>query len=179
VLADYRKYYFNRPVTLAVRGLFLGRYGDSAEDLRLNALDISNSTLVRGYTDYSGSECTQLPGYGACPEVARLLGSKMAVMNIELRVPLLGPREFGLITAPYFPTELVAFVDGGATWTENQEVDWTWERDTPARVPIFSAGLATRTILGGILPIQLYYAFPFQRPERSSGEFGILIIPGW
>jgi Tol biopolymer transport system component len=179
ILADYRKYFFNRPVTLAVRGLFLGRYGDSAEDPRLNALDLSNSTLVRGYTDYAGKECTQLPGYGACPEVARLLGSKMAVMNIELRVPLLGPREFGLITAPSFPTELVAFVDGGAAWTENQEVDWTWERDTPARVPVFSAGIATRTVLGGIIPIQLYYAFPFQRPERSSGEFGVLIIPGW
>ncbi|MBI2212269.1 MAG: PD40 domain-containing protein [Acidobacteria bacterium] len=178
-LADYRKYWFNRPVTLAMRGIFLGRYGDSAEDARLNALDISNSTLVRGYSDFSISECNPSPGSSSCPEVSRLLGSKMAVFNLELRFPLFGPREFGLITAPYFPTELAAFLDGGAAWTENEDVDWTWERESAARVPVFSAGVALRTILGGILPLQFYYAFPFQRPEKSSGEFGFLIIPGW
>lgn len=178
-LADHRKYWFKRPVTLAMRGLFLGRYGDSAEDPRLNALDISNSTLVRGYQDYSISECNPSPGSSSCPEVSRLLGSKIAVLNVEFRVPLFGPREFGLITAPYFPTELIAFFEGGAAWTENQDVDWTFDRNTSARVPVFSVGIATRTILGGILPIQFYYAFPFQRPEKSSGEFGFLIIPGW
>jgi hypothetical protein len=178
-LADYRKYWFKRPVTLAMRGIFLGRYGDSAEDIRLNALDISNSTLVRGYLDYDISECNPSPGSPSCPEVSRLLGSKMAVFNLEVRVPLFGPREFGLITAPYFPTELIGFFEGGAAWTENQDVDWTFDRDTTARVPVFSAGIAARTVLGGVLPIQFYYAFPFQRPEKSSGEFGFLIIPGW
>ena len=103
----------------------------------------------------------------------------MAVVNLEFRVPLFGPREFGLFEVPYFPTELVAFVEGGATWTEDESPDWTFERDTPARVPVFSAGIATRVVLGGILPLQFYYAFPFQRPEKESGEFGFLIYPGW
>ncbi|MGK2858825.1 MAG: BamA/TamA family outer membrane protein [Thermoanaerobaculia bacterium] len=177
-LVDYRKYFFRRPMTLAFRGIYLGRHGDGAEDIRLNPLDISNSTLVRGYSEYSISECTPIPGR-SCPEVSRLLGSKMAVVNVEFRVPLFGPREFGLIEAPYFPTELIAFFEGGAAWTEDESVDWTFERETAARVPVFSAGIAARTVLGGILPIQLYYAFPFQRPEKDSGEFGFLIVPGW
>ncbi|MCM2315592.1 MAG: BamA/TamA family outer membrane protein [Thermoanaerobaculia bacterium] len=177
-LVDYRKYFFNRPVTLAFRGVYLGRHGDGAEDQRLNPLDISNSTLVRGYSDYDFDECTPIPGRN-CPEVARLLGSKMAVLNVEFRVPLLGPREFGLIEAPYFPTEFIAFAEGGAAWTEDESVDWTFERETAARVPVFSAGIALRTVLGGVLPLQFYYAFPFQRPEKDSGEFGFLIVPGW
>src|SRR6185436_9494708 len=34
-LADWRKYIFHRPVTLALRGLHYGRYGDGADDPRL------------------------------------------------------------------------------------------------------------------------------------------------
>ncbi len=35
-LADYRQYFFFRPVTVAFRGMHYGRYGSDAEDPRLS-----------------------------------------------------------------------------------------------------------------------------------------------
>ena len=180
-LADHRKYFLAQPWTFAVRGLFYGRYGDDAEDNRISPLFIGNQNLVRGYDSgsFEGSECTRIPGGSGCPEFDRLIGSKMALASMELRVPLFGVQGYGLIEAPYFPTELLGFVDVGAAWTENQDVTWKFERDTTERVPVASAGVAARILLGGYLPIQLYYAFPFQRPQEDSGIFGFMIAPGW
>ena len=68
-------------------------------------------TLVRGYEigDIGPSECTPVPSdTGACPEFDRLVGSRIGVLNLELRVPLLGVEGFGLIRAPFLPIELAA-----------------------------------------------------------------------
>src|SRR6185436_12108080 len=62
--ADYRRYFFFRPVTLAMRGLHFGRYGRDAESDRLSTLYVGYPTLVRGYElgDIGLSECTPVPG---------------------------------------------------------------------------------------------------------------------
>ncbi|HUP63648.1 MAG TPA: BamA/TamA family outer membrane protein [Thermoanaerobaculia bacterium] len=179
-LADWRRYFFNRPWTLAVRGYVYGRFGEGAEDPRLPNLFLGYPSLVRGYeaNSFNGSECTPAAG-GSCPEFERLFGSKIAVGGIELRVPLFGTEEFGLFEAPFFPTELVGFVDVGAAWNEDESVTWEFDRDTPGRVPVASAGVAARVLLGGYLPLQFYYAFPFQRPAEEGGVFGFTISPGW
>ncbi|MCA1732994.1 MAG: outer membrane protein assembly factor, partial [Acidobacteria bacterium] len=179
-LADHRKYFLNQPWTFAVRGLFYGRYGEDAEDNRISPLFIGNQNLVRGYDagSFEGSECTRT-AFSACPEFDRLIGSKMALGSAELRVPLFGVQGYGLFEAPYFPTELVGFVDVGAAWTDDESVTWEFDRNTIERVPVASAGVAARILLGGYLPIQLYYAFPFQRPQEDSGIFGFMIAPGW
>ncbi len=80
---------------------------------------------------------------------------------------------------PFLPTEFVVFADMGAAWTENQSVDWTFDPDSTARVPVFSAGVSARMLIGGILPIQFSYSFPFQRPLESSGVFTFTFTPGW
>ncbi|HVR43558.1 MAG TPA: BamA/TamA family outer membrane protein [Thermoanaerobaculia bacterium] len=179
-LADWRRYFFNRPVTLATRGFYYGRYGRDAEDPRISPLFIGYATTVRGYESgsFSASECTPTPG-GGCPEFDRLIGSKIAVASIELRVPLFGTEDFGLFENPYFPTELVGFVDAGAAWTDDESVTWEFQENTTERVPVVSAGVAARILLGGYIPIQFYYAFPFQRPRESGGVFGFTIAPGW
>jgi hypothetical protein len=43
----------------------------------------------------------------------KLYGSRMIVANAELRVPLFGTRDFGLINVPFLPTELALFGDAG------------------------------------------------------------------
>ncbi|MFP3941202.1 MAG: BamA/TamA family outer membrane protein [Thermoanaerobaculia bacterium] len=179
-LADYRRYFFFRPWTVAVRGLFFGRYGSDAEDPRLSPLYVGSGTLVRGYEveDFDGSECTPVEGVSTCPEFERLVGSRLGVVNLEVRVPLLGTEEFGLMRTDLLPLELAVFADVGATWTEDTSVDFRFDEDTLDRVPVVSAGVALRTALGGFLPIQLYYAVPFQRPDES-GTFGVVIAPGW
>lgn len=180
-LADWRKYMFRRPFTLAMRGLFFGRFGDDAESGRLRPLFIGNSALVRGYEAGSFNpeiECSPTATGNGCPEFDRLVGSRIGIAGLELRVPLFGTEELGLINLPFLPTELVGFVDAGAAWTKDESADFTFETDTTARVPVVSAGIAARILLGGYIPIELYYAYPFQRPEES-GVFGFAIHSGW
>jgi Tol biopolymer transport system component len=177
-LADWRKYYFARPVTFAVRGLHYGRYGDGADDARLTPLYLGRGSLVRGYDPYSIDpvECGTSSG-NACPVFDRLIGTRIAAGSVEVRAPLFGTREFGLINNPFLPTEIFAFGDVGAAWSENDEVNWTFETDTAERVPVFSVGLGLRILLSYI-PIEVYAAKPFQRPDEEM-VYGFNIIPGW
>jgi hypothetical protein len=178
-LADYRKYFYRRPFTFAVRGLHYGRYGDDSENERIAPLNIGSGTLVRGYDIGSINlrECVRPSGSQACPVFDRLIGSKLGVASAELRVPLFGVRELGLISGAFLPTELVLFGDAGVAWTENEKPELKFETDTLERVPVFSVGVAARILLSYI-PIEVYYAKPFQRPDEGW-QFGFNISPGW
>ncbi|MBW8874924.1 MAG: PD40 domain-containing protein [Acidobacteria bacterium] len=181
VTADYRRYFFLRPVTLAVRGLHFGRYGRDAESDRLTPLYVGDPTLVHGYEfgNIGLSECTPVPGStSACPEFDRLLGSRLAVANLELRVPLLGVQGYGLIKASFLPTDLAFFLDAGTAWSKGQTPKVRFDRNTIERVPVVSAGAATRILLGGIAVLEFYVAKPFQRP-RENWVTGFFISPSW
>src|SRR5262249_35245331 len=89
VLADFRQYVMPvRPVTLAGRLLHFGRYGSGGEDPRMTPLYIGYPTLVRGYdvNSFSASECGNDPL--VCPVFDQLVGSRVAVANLELRLPV-------------------------------------------------------------------------------------------
>jgi surface antigen Omp85-like protein/WD40 repeat protein len=179
--ADYRQYFFFRPVTLAVRGLHFGRYGRDAESGRITSLYVGRPTLVRGYElgDIGLSECTPVPGNtSACPEFDRLVGSKIAVANLELRMPLLGVEGYGLVRAPFLPVDLALFVDAGTAWTEDTRPELRFDTDTIERVPVVSAGVSARILLGGFAVLEFYYAKPFHRPQEDWVT-GFLIAPGW
>ncbi len=180
-LADFRHYSFVNPVTFAFRGLHVGRYGGSAEDPSLFPLFLGDETLVRGYRidSFNTSECVT-PGAqpGTCPVFDRLFGSRLAVANFEVRVPVLGTKELGLVDFPYLPLEVAAFVDTGVAWTKEQSPTLSLARDSSARTAVASAGGAIRIVLGGVIPIEVYYAIPFQRPDQH-GLWGFLITPGW
>jgi Tol biopolymer transport system component len=175
-LADWRKYVFFNPVTFAVRGLHYGRYGADAEDSRISPLYVGQSSLVRGYEidSIGAAECGSTPG--RCPVFERLVGSKIAVASAEVRLPLFGTKEFGLMSG-FIPTELVGFVDAGVAWTDAEKAKVRFQSNTNDRVPSVSAGIAARLLLSYI-PIELYYAHPFQRPDKNW-VFGFNIIPGW
>lgn len=178
-LADYRKYWFFNPMTLAVRGIHFGRYGRDAEDGRITPLYIGQDALVRGYdiNSIDASECVaSAASPNACPVFDRLIGSKIAVGGLELRLPLFGTRQFGLVSG-FIPTELAGFVDAGAAWTKNDKVNWQFKTNSTERTPVVSAGIAARFLLSYI-PIELFYAKPFQRPDQGW-VFGFNIIPGW
>lgn len=179
-LFDYRRYFFTQPMTVAFRALHVGRRGADAESPRLAWLDVGRDSLVRGYDlgSFDLAECTLIEGAAGCPEFERLLGSRIAVLNLELRFPLLGNRDLGLFRAPRFPLEAVVFVDVGAAWRSGQAVDWRFARDTTDRVPVVSAGIAARVLLGGVLPLEVFYAKPYQRP-REDATFGFMITTGW
>lgn len=176
-LADWRRYFFQRPVTIAVRGLHFGRYGSGAEDDRLSPLYLGQGSIVRGYDPYSIDPVECGTSTFVCPVFDRLVGSRIAAGSVEVRAPLLGTREFGLINASFLPTEIFGFADVGAAWTENQTPELKWATRTNERVPVASVGLGLRILLSYI-PIEVYAAKPFQRPDEQI-VYGFNIIPGW
>jgi hypothetical protein len=182
LLADYRRYVFVRPVTVAVRGLHYGRYGADAERTDwLQSLFLGYGSLVRGYSveSFSAAECTPVSGNpSACPEFDRLLGSRIAVASAELRIPLFGPKPLALVPASFLPIELSPFVDAGVAWTRDEAPNLQLTRNSTSRVPVISTGLSARMNLFGAMVLEIYYAYPFQRPGKGA-HFGFQLQPGW
>ncbi len=176
-LADWRRYFFMRPATLAIRGLHYGRYGSGSTDSRLSSLYLGQGSLVRGYDPYSIDPVECGTTTADCPVFDRLIGTRIGVASAELRAPLLGTREFGLINAAFLPTEIFGFFDAGAAWTAGDTPKLKWATRTDERVPVFSVGLGLRILLSYI-PIEVYAAKPFQRPDEQI-VYGFNIIPGW
>jgi hypothetical protein len=192
-LADWRRYYgVNRNLTLAVRGMHLGRYGDvpGAQGFgqQLDASQIIQpfflgwETNIRGYAweSFEVQECTggQAGAGGSCPALDRLFGQRLAVVNLEARIPLFGTEQFGLIDFPFVPTELVAFFDAGLAWDQDNQPTLEWSRSGLERVPVASTGLSARMNVLGFLVLEAYYAYPFQRPEKGA-HWGFSLAPGW
>jgi hypothetical protein len=173
VLADYRRYFqLARPLTLAGRLLHYGRYGGDSEDPRLQELFIGSTSLVRGYTaesftpDDCGAASSQVVG---CPAFDRLVGSRIAVANAELRVPILGM--LGLIHSPGVPpVETALFYDAGAAWTRGDKVNFLGG----SRRPVTSYGATVRVNILGFAIGEINYAHPNDRPaKRWVWEFNL------
>jgi outer membrane protein assembly factor BamA len=180
VLTDYRQYFFVNPFTFAFRGLHIGRYLKDSDSDRLTPLYIGYETLVRGYdlNFFDPGLCVGSIGDSRCFDFNRLTGSRIAVVNAEFRIPVLGTDQFGLVNFPYLPTEAAVFFDGGVAWTKDEPPTFKLTSDPNERSPVYSAGFATRTNLFGALVAQLYLAFPFQRPGTMT-QFGFVLAPGW
>ena len=63
-------------------------------------------------------------------------------------------------------------------WNAGDGADLRFDRETPDRVPVFSTGIATRTNILGAFILEVYYAVPWQRPEKGA-HFGFQFMPGW
>jgi len=195
--ADVRRYFFARPVTFAVRGLHYGRYGRDADNpLQLSPMYLGDETLIRGYgyTSIGLNECSAGGNTSShCPVFERLFGSRLAVANAEMRIPVFGTSSFGLINFPYLPLEVSPFVDAGMAWTGDQRPDVrysTYGNNTPncavsqvytpcaQRIPVFSTGISFRFNVLGYMILETYVAKPFQRPLKGH-VWGIQIAPGW
>ncbi|HWW61242.1 MAG TPA: BamA/TamA family outer membrane protein, partial [Thermoanaerobaculia bacterium] len=75
------------------------------------------------------------------------------------------------------PTEIFGFVDAGAAWFKGDNPKLKWATRTNERVPVVSAGIGLRILLSYI-PIEIFAAKPFQRPDEQI-VYGFNIIPGW
>lgn len=172
-LVDYRKYFFMNPVSLAFRGYGYGRWGMS-NDILLNNLYLGYPWLVRGYdniSDYAGD--------GGGITIDDLVGSRMVVSNVELRIPFTGPEKLSLIGSKFLFTDLALFFDAGLAWDSEITPKLQWEKENPSdRIPVFSTGVSLRVNLFGYMIIEPFYAFPLQVPD-AGGVFGINFTPGW
>ncbi len=119
LLVDHRRYLMPvKPYTVAMRLLHLGQYGPDAGDVRVLPSFIGSRSFLRGY-GWGSIQC-QENAAGECGGFDELLGSRLVVMNLELRAPLLGLRPRDLHYGPV-PAEGFVFADGGLVWSRAPE----------------------------------------------------------
>jgi len=185
-VSDYRRYLFARPFTLAFRTFLVGRWGRDAEEF---PVFLGNPDLIRGYTSRStrDNECggslsntpvgTFLTG---CPELDQLIGSKLAVGNVELRFPLTRNLVLGLLPIGLPPVEGAIFFDIGMAWEEGSIIKW--RRDPTddllrVRAPLRSWGASIRTNLLGVVILRFDYTRPLDRPDFNRPYWTVSFGP--
>ena len=169
LLADARQYVMPvRPFTFAGRAMFYGRFGADGEDFRLPTMFLGYSGLVRGYDpgSFEAGECG-IAADGSCPAFDRLIGSRLGILNAEVRFPLLG-----LFGAQNFygplPIEMALFGDAGIAWGETNSPfaggSQEWAR---------SVGLAARMNLFGFAIGEVAYVKPLDRQRGWLWQFSL------
>ena len=167
---DARRYFMPvRPATFAVRLQHTGRYGPDSRDPRLTPLLLGLQTLVRGYdlSTFAAEQCGR--GATSCSMIDQLSGNRFAVMNLEVRAPLLG-----LLTGNFdygrTPIEGLIFADGAMLWTPHS--NGPLERDR-----FSSVGAGVRANLGGFV-LEPTAARTFDKP-KNGWTVSFLIRPGF
>ena len=172
-LADWRRYFFFRPFTVAVRGEFFGRIGRDAD---LFPVYLGSTELVRGYTSgsFRQNECVAPVGansFSGCAEFDQLVGSRVAVGNVELRFPLTRSLVLGFLPLGFPPIEGALFYDIGLAWNDSSTVKWhrsAGESPTDVRTPVRSWGGSIRMNLLGFVIVRLDYTKPLDRPRKGA-----------
>lgn len=185
LLLDGRRYFYQRPVTLAVRGMAYGRFGGNSNAIengsyRVQPLFVAQPWFVRGYPyDLLYNQERDL--------IEASAGSKILVGNFEVRLPFTGPRQLSLINSNFLITDLNLFFDAGlGFFTENDlkkqpvDPDPNDGSDPIRHKPLLSAGISLRVNLFGALVLEPYFALPLTVPkERREWQWGLNFIPGW
>ncbi len=187
VTADYRRYIWLRPLTIAVRGLHFGRYG--RDEAMLSSVFLGYPSLLRGYsygsvTDACDAELAQAPAGGKeCAVYDELFGSRLAVANIELRLPIVrGAVVGGNVGIP--PIEAIAFFDAGTSWGKIQDnlgntisTSPTFRRGVQAgfedRGVLTSAGVGARINLFGYVIVEADFVNALDRPKGWHWQFAL------
>jgi hypothetical protein len=180
-LADYRKYWFINPATVAFRFYHYGRYGKGSESNLVSPIYLGYPWLVRGYENVSfyGTTGDDVVGLNTF-NYSNLSGSRVVVANAEFRLPLTGVKSLALINSRYFMTDFNLFFDAGLAWSKGDKPRLTWKHDEmDERIPVFSAGASLRVNLLGYLVIEPYFAIPFQNGGWKNRNFGLNFLPGW
>jgi len=170
---DYRRYIFFRPFTIAVRGLMFGRFGRDADRF---PVFLGSTELIRGYTSgsFRNHECVanlQSNSQTGCAQLDQLIGSKIAVGNVELRFPLTRSLVLGFLPVGFPPIEGALFYDIGIAWDDSSTVKWSrksTEDPVLVRTPLRSWGASIRANVFGLLILRFDYTKPKNRQLKHS-----------
>jgi len=167
LLLDHRRYFMPvKPYTVAARFMHLGQYGPDAGDLRLLPTFLGSRNFLRGYG--WGSIRCQTAADGHCSELDDLLGTRLAVANLEIRAPLLGLRSGSLQYGPV-PLEGFLFADSGLVWGPSP----AFTERAAARRLVSSFGIGARVSAFG-LPIEFAAVRALDAPSRGwSFDFSL------
>ena len=171
-LADYRRYdpiLFNY-LTVATR-----LYTDLSIGPDESAFPkyIARPDYVRGY-DRNSTFYLSCPVIGAnttnCSAV-QLLGSRVAVANVELRFPLVRRVELGFAPVELPPLDGLFFYDAGLAWSAGQTIygarPANYDLNT-ARYPLRSYGFGLRLNLYNYAILRWDYAIPVDQPGHRA-----------
>lgn len=177
---DYRKYWYKKPLSFAVRGFHYGRYGGNSG--RLYPLYIGYDYYIRGYS-YSTVRQNENATNTNNLDINTLTGDKMLIANAEVRFPFTGPKRLTLIKSGYLYSDLVLFADAGLAynsstpWSKNTQVKWNWKPQSDGRIPVYSLGMSLRINMFGYAILEPYIAMPFQQ-TNADYTFGLSITGG-
>jgi outer membrane protein assembly factor BamA len=173
--ADYRRYLFFNPFTLAVRGLHFGRYGRDFAAFR--DMYIGYPWFVRGYDPNDVERQCRQATQGTC-QLELLSGQRIGVVNAELRFPLIRSLVLGVAPIGFPPIEGFLFADAGTAWGRTAaglETSPVFERpggQDPADRPIFtSIGMGARINVFGYLIVEVDYVNPLDRDRGWHWQF--------
>jgi hypothetical protein len=185
--ADYRRYFLFRPFTLAVRGLYFGREG---RDGGRFPTFLGSTELIRGYTagSFQSNECvSQITTQSStgCAELDQLIGSQVAVGNVEIRFPLTRALVLGVLPVGFPPLEGAFFYDAGVAFNSFSQIHWNRCADpnnaacSPenVRIPLRSYGFGIRANMFGIVILRLDYTKPLDRPLNSRAYWTLSLGP--
>src|SRR3546814_835071 len=165
------------------------RVGCDGDIRALYPLFLGYPHLIRGYesASFRNSQDSRF-GFNS------LMGTRIAVVNLEIRLPFTGPEKLAVIRSGMLFSDLNLFFDAGLAWNSDSKVAF---RSTPRlietrpnpqpgqpdievyeRIPAMSAGVSLRVNLFGAMILEPYYAFPFQRSDVKFGTFGLNFAPG-
>jgi Tol biopolymer transport system component len=171
-LADYRRYdpiLFNY-LTVATRLYADVSIGpDEAEFQKY----IARPDFVRGY-DRNSTFYLSCPVVGANPSncsALQLLGSRVAVANIELRFPLLRRVELGFLPIDLPPLDGLFFYDAGLAWSRGQTVYGSRPGGydvSKQRYPLRSYGFGLRLNLFNYAILRWDFAVPVDQVGRRG-----------
>jgi Tol biopolymer transport system component len=170
-LADYRRYdalIFNT-LTLASRFLTSASVG---RDEGAFPKYIGRPEFVRGYdnANFNGFECTSFISGSSTCNTAQLVGSRVAVANIELRFPIIRRFDLGSLPIGLPPVEGALFYDAGLAWNAGQSVSLTKPANYDfnlMRYPFRSFGVGLKMNLFGIAILKWDYAKPLDSSTRK------------
>jgi Tol biopolymer transport system component len=171
-LVDYRRYdpiVFNY-LTLATRFYSDLSVGSDETEFRKY---IARPDFVRGY-DRNSTFYLSCPVVGANPSncsALQLLGSRVAVANVELRFPLVRRLELGFLPVDLPPLDGLFFYDAGLAWSRGQSVTLRRPADynvDAQRYPLRSYGLGLRLNLFNYAIVRWDYAVPIDQPAHKG-----------
>lgn len=183
VLADFRKYKYLKPITIAGRFLYEGRLNPKNLELlnQINPLYMGYPWYMHGFY---GRALTKQIGYIT---QANLQGEQMAVANFEIRLPLTGPKKLALIPLEFIPSDLNFFLDGGLVWSKQRKIgeSYLFESFGSNAInfktsPIYTTGMSLRINVLGYLIVEPYIALPIYNGQKQAILSGFnFMIAGW
>ena len=167
-LVDYRRY---DPIVFSYLTVASRIYADLSlgRDEEVFPKYIARPDFVRGYDrNNSFNPCTSVGANPSSCNAVQLLGSRVAVGNVELRFPLLRRVELGVLPVDLPPIDGLLFFDTGVAWSRHQSVYPHRPPDffnvATQRYPLQSYGAGIRLNLFNYAILRWDYAIPLDTP---------------